>query len=44
MSHFLHRSLPKPTVADVTPRPMAIERHIGTTRVPRPRVLKPPIG
>lgn len=49
MAHLPHRSLqnaPKPTVADVIRLEGhgGIERHLGTTRVPRSRVLKPPIG
>lgn len=46
MPHLPHRSLqptPKPSVAEVAPAPR-IERHLGTTRIPRPRVLKPPVG
>lgn len=51
MPHHPHRTIqnaPKPTVAEETPIQRVIgagiERHMGTTRVPRPRVLKPPIG
>lgn len=51
MPHMPHRTMqthPKPTVAEETPIQRVvgagIERHQGTTRVPRPRVLKPPIG
>lgn len=49
MAHLPHRTMkinPKPTVAELAPVPVAsgIERHLGTTRVPRSRVLKPPIG
>ena len=51
MPHFPHRSIqqsPKPSVAEETPIQRVIgagiERHQGTTRVPRPRVLKPPLG
>lgn len=46
MSHFLHRTAPKPTVAGVsaTPKTQMIERHLGLTREPRPRALKPPTG
>lgn len=50
MSHYLNRSTVKTPVADNsasrTPKEtlQGIERHQGTTRVPRPRVLKPPIG
>lgn len=49
MPHMPHRTIkttPKPAVAEETPiqRVMGIgERHLGTTRVPRPRVLKPPL-
>lgn len=54
MSHFLNRSTVKSPVADAaaaarTPRDSLVERgisekHVGTTRIPRSRVLKPPIG
>lgn len=51
MSHYLHRStVQKPPVADTAgSRPPldvvgAIERRQGTSRDPRSRVLKPPIG
>lgn len=47
MSHFLNRNAPKPTVAagSLTPPQIAgVERHQGTTRIPRSRILKPPIG
>lgn len=51
MPHFPHRTIqshPKPTVAEETPIQRVIgagiERHQGTTRAPRPRTLKPPIG
>jgi hypothetical protein len=51
MPHMPHRTMqtqPKPAVAEETPIQRVIgagiERHQGTTRVPRPRVLKPPIG
>ncbi len=51
MPHIPHRTLrtaPKPSVAEETPLHRVvgagIERHMGTTRQPRPRVLKPPLG
>lgn len=50
MPHLPHKSLnanPKPTVAEVqlpVQQAEGIMRHLGTTRVPRSRVLKPPIG
>lgn len=51
MPHFPHRTIqshPKPTVAEETPIQRVIgagiERHQGTTRAPRPRTLKPPLG
>ena len=50
MPHLPHRSMkisnPKPAVAEVElpiQRIQGIERHQGTTRIPRPRVLKPPL-
>lgn len=53
MPHMPHRSLksqPKPSVAEETPIQRVTsglgigDRHLGTTRIPRPRALKPPIG
>lgn len=51
MPHFPHRTFqtaPKATVAEETSVPrivgVGIERHLGTTRAPRPRTLKPPEG
>ena len=51
MPHLPHRTIqqhPKPTMAEETPIQRVIgtgiERHQGTTRAPRPRTLKPPIG
>lgn len=51
MPHHPHRTIqnaPRPAVAEETPIQRVIgagiERHMGTTRVPRPRVLKPPLG
>lgn len=46
MPHYPHKTTLRPTVADKTPvdRIAGIERHLGTTRAPRPRALKPPIG
>lgn len=50
MPHLPHRSMkindPKPAVAEETPIQRVVgigERHLGTTRIPRPRVLKPPL-
>lgn len=52
MPHLPHRSFQmalKPSVVLKSPvaeeiTPARIERHQGTTRAPRPRVLKPPLG
>lgn len=51
MPHHPYRTLqnsPKPTVAEESHIQRVvgagIERHMGTTRVPRPRALKPPQG
>ena len=50
MAHIPHRTLqtqPKPTVAEVSlpiQQAVGFERHLGTTRAPRPRVLKPPLA
>jgi hypothetical protein len=51
MPHIPHRTLqtrPKATVAEETPLQRivgaGIERHLGTTRAPRPRALKPPVA
>ncbi len=48
MPHMPHRQLAanSPTPANPVDRVLSagIERHMGTTRAPRPRVLKPPIG
>lgn len=51
MPHHPHRTLqtrPKAAVAEESPIQRVvgtgIERHMGTTRVPRPRALKPPVG
>lgn len=51
MPHFPHRTIqnhPKATVAEESPVQRVIgagiERHQGTTRAPRPRTLKPPLG
>ena len=52
MPHMPHRTIkttPKPTVADEAPVQRVAnlgigEKHLGTTRVPRSRVLKPPLG
>lgn len=51
MSHFLNRTKAdtRPVAVEAeTPQMrferIGIERHQGTTRAPRPRVLKPPIG
>lgn len=51
MPHIPHRTLqtaPKPSVAEETPLQRivgaGIERHTGSTRMPRSRVLKPPVG
>jgi len=51
MPHHPHRTIqnaPRPAVAEEAPIQRVIgagiERHMGTTRVPRPRVLKPPLG
>lgn len=48
MPHLPHRSMkittPKSAVAEVelpVQRLQGIERHLGTTRAPRPRSLKP---
>lgn len=50
MPHLPHRSMkiadPKPAVAEVElpiSRLQGLERHMGTTRIPKSRVLKPPI-
>lgn len=48
MSNFLHRNVVKSPVAeghtDINVVGRSIERHQGSTRIPRSRVLKPPIG
>lgn len=51
MSHLLHRSIKasaKPTMAVENPIQRAVigigDQHLGTTRFPRSRVLKPPLG
>lgn len=51
MPHFPHRTIqqtPKLAVAEEAPVQRVIgagiERHQGTTRAPRPRALKPPVG
>lgn len=48
MSHFLNRSTVKSPVTGVSTQPSikdrVVSQHVGATREPRPRALKPPTG